>query len=68
MVAALVAVAGCRSEPHAKAPKAGEDRERGADWDKVNRDAARMEEKSRQRAEKQREQALQRANKESGKE
>jgi hypothetical protein len=38
------------------------DGERGVDWNKVGKDAARMEEKSRQRAERQRAQALEKAN------
>ena len=53
---AMVALAGCRPDPQAKP--------RDPDWDKVNKDAARMEEKSRQRAEKQRQQMLEKANKE----
>ena len=66
---AVLAMAGCRSDPDAKAraEKAGAARE-NAEWDKAFKDARRVEEKSRQRAEKQRQQMLDKANKEAEKE
>jgi hypothetical protein len=66
---AVLATAGCRSDPDAKAraEKAGAARE-SAEWDKAFKDARRVEEKSRQRAEKQRQQMLDKANKEAEKE
>ena len=66
---ALLAVMGCRSDPDAKAraQKAGAARE-SAEWDKAFKDAQRMQEKNRQRVEKQRQQMLDQANKEQEKE
>jgi hypothetical protein len=59
MAVAMLSLAACRQDPQAKP--------RAMDFDKVNKDAARMEEKSRQRAERQRQQMLEKANKESEK-
>jgi hypothetical protein len=70
LMAALATVAagaaGCRRAPQEPAKDAvTEDQvgKRPVDWDKATRDAGRMQEKSRQRAERQREQALEKANK-----
>jgi hypothetical protein len=74
VIALSAATVGCRSDPQAKeraakereaaTVKADEEGTRNADWGKINKDAARMEEKSRQRAERQRAQMLEKANKE----
>jgi hypothetical protein len=59
---------GCRRSPPQQAPakeastQEGEGK-RAVDWNKATRDAERMQEKSRQRAERQRQQALDKANK-----
>jgi hypothetical protein len=65
---AMVALAACRHDPQAKAraEKSGAGRE-NAEWDKAFKDAHRMEEKNRRRAEKQRQETLDKANKETEK-
>ncbi len=72
LIALSAAGVGCRTDPQAKeraakereaaTAKADEEGPRDTDWGKINKDAARMEEKSRQRAEKQRQQMLDKAN------